>query len=914
VLVTRLGRLFLLLALFIAGAAAAADVPSPCDLGPVMPPSKDETKFEKALYAFLEAGCYDKPLNWARDKDLRNTGPVISVPLGNANNFGTHPAIRIFYSPQAIEWMKKPKATRGEVPDGTIIVKEQHGPPASQNNGVSSWTTMVRDGKGAWDGWYWSYHGNPCSGNKVTLPCPPQPPPQPPTPAQIKGDISFPDSGFGNYCVNCHASADNTSVTYIDERNIVGTPMTYLEITPSLLDPTATPAPPEASVDLHALHANAGDAKPAVVPPPLDPGILQQLAPGRTVGDYPSFPGETWDHVVSRGRPHGPEQFLTSDQCIGCHDATQNSSAPPNMIYPPSSGDQFAAQFLPAYAPTSKLYNLSPYGEWRASMMGLSGRDPVFYAQLASERTVHNQKNLPVEIQNLCFRCHGVMGQRQLHIDQGDTKPFLADYVQQYGKMPLAKYGALARDGVSCTVCHHIAAEGLGKPETFTGEFKVGPANEINGPYPDPITLPMDQALGMKPVEAKQIKSSALCGSCHAILLPIFNAKGEKVGEEFEQATYLEWLNSDFQNEIKPYGGEIKTCQDCHMPVHFKAPGFEREDLAYRISNIEDNTFPFVDNRAPDKDITQPVRTPYARHMLSSMNIFVLKMFQQFSTSLGIRLTDPMATFGLTGNNDPRVTGLDLAQQAGLKLAREETARVEILSATTTAKTVDVKVRVTNLAGHAFPSGVSFRRAFLDFALLDASGKTLWESGATNQYGVITDGPGGPTLPTEFLERDADGKQQYQPHYQTITKQSQVQIYEELAKNPEGEFTTSFVALFDKVKINRLQPRGYSTKGPFAKETNPDARTAKDPDYNNGSGADTIVYSIPLADIKGTAVTASATVFYQTIPPYYLRQRFTDSTMPDTYRLMDFVSKLNVENSAIDDWKLLVAGARRPLS
>ena len=874
----RPGRLFLLLALVVA-VSAAAQAP-PCDLKPYLPPSKDEEAFEKALYAFLEGNCY---AGWAHDKDLRNTGPSLF-----GWNLGTHPAVRIYYSKEAVEWMERPKDKRGEMPDNAIIVKQMHNPPASANNPISGWTTMVRDSKGSWDGWYWSYHG-PTSGM-----------PQPPK----ASNISFPDSGFGNYCVNCHASADNTSSTFIDKKVMHGEGMTYLVVSPTMDDPN--PEPTKAT-DLHAKHAVDEPAHAAASTNPIDAALLQHLAPGVGMKAYPDFPGETWDHVVSRGRPHGPEQFITSDQCIGCHDATQNMSAPPNMIYPASGGDQFGAQFLNNYTAQDPTYNLSPYGEWRASMMGLAGRDPVFYAQLASERTIHDQKNLPVTIQNLCFRCHGVMGKRQHEIDTGGKEPFLAEYVMQWGKMPLAKYGALAREGISCTVCHHIAAEGLGKPETFTGLFKVGPANEINGPFEKPITLPMDQAIGMKPVQAAHIKSSALCGSCHAIKLPIYDAKGNQVGEEYEQATYLEWLNSVYQNELKPLGSEPKTCQDCHMPTTFRMKGFEAQDLAYKIASIEDQTFPFVDNRAPDADITMQVRTPYARHMLSSMNLFVLKMFEQFSDSLGIRTKDPMATFG-----NP-VPGLTLAKEAGMQLAREQTAKVDILSTTRTATTLDVKVRITNLAGHSFPSGVSFRRAFIDFALLDAAGKPVWESGATNKYGMITDGPNGPVLPTEFLERGADGKQQYQPHYQTISKQSQVQIYEELAKNPEGVFTTSFVALFDRVKVNRLQPKGWRKDGPYAHDTKPDPNTAKDPDYNNGSGADVIVYSIPLADLKGTAVTVSANIYYQAIPPYYLRQRFTDSTLPDTSRLMDFVAKLNVAKSEISDWKLRVTGARRPV-
>ena len=40
--------------------------------------------------------------------------------------------------------------------------------------------------------------------------------------------------------------------------------------------------------------------------------------------------------------------------------------------------------------PENLLVNLSPYGTWRTSPMGLAGRDPIFFAQLASEtQTFH---------------------------------------------------------------------------------------------------------------------------------------------------------------------------------------------------------------------------------------------------------------------------------------------------------------------------------------------------------------------------------------------------------------------------------------------------------------------------------------------------------------------------------------------
>ncbi len=110
---------------------------------------------------------------------------------------------------------------------------------------------------------------------------------------------------------------------------------------------------------------------------------------------------------------------------------------------------------------------------------------------------------------------------------------------------------------------------------------------------------------------------------------------------------------------------------------------------------------------------------------------------------------------------------------------------------------------------------MSFRRAFLDFQVLDAGGNVLWESGGTNGDGVITDTAGNPLL-TEFF---SPSQQTFQPHFWTgnpITSDQQVQIYEEMVRDPQGQLTTSFLSLDNKVKDNRIQPKGRSSTGPNA--------------------------------------------------------------------------------------------------
>src|SRR5579862_1727310 len=220
---------------------------------------------------------------------------------------------------------------------------------------------------------------------------------------------------------------------------------------------------------------------------------------------------------------HGPKQFVTSDQCSGCHDATGTlAGVTPRMIVQADDGS---------------LHDLSAFGEWRYSMMGLSGRAPVFLAQLDTESTLFarlvGKPNGAAFVQDLCMRCHGAKGQRQFHIDHpGDHNLFMRNLLQD----PKSEYGALARDGVSCAVCHHISADKLGDPSTYTGLFNVGPPDELYGPYNSPTQLPMQNAIGVNTRFAVQFgkdqfgkRRASLCASCHMIQLPVFDNKGRQV-------------------------------------------------------------------------------------------------------------------------------------------------------------------------------------------------------------------------------------------------------------------------------------------------------------------------------------------------------------------------------------------------
>src|SRR6185436_9066590 len=115
----------------------------------------------------------------------------------------------------------------------------------------------------------------------------------------------------------------------------------------------------------------------------------------------------------------------------------------------------------------------------------------------------------------------------------------------------------------------------------------------------------------------------------------------------------------------------------------------------------------------------------------------------------------------------------------------------------------------------------------------------------------------------------ATRKQVYQPHYEIIDAENQVQIYEEVIADTEGKITTSFVGLDQPLKNNRLLPKGWRHDGPLAEFTRPHGDAEKDPDYEGKSGAtgvDNLVYRILLDERGRRIVAVRVTLNYQSIP------------------------------------------------
>jgi hypothetical protein len=841
--------------------------------GPLPPPSWPT--FKGRFDQFTMGLCYQQQ-QWPHEANRRSSE-------------GLHaPFVKLWYSPQLYRWMTL-RSRQGPIPDGSVIIKEEY-LDTSPSSPILFWSGMIKDSNLWWDGWDWEVVGTEVTGSASAASS---------TSASTTSSGACAEPQFSPNgptainCIGCHASAVSGSSSNSGNPG-AGTFSTPQFVTPATLGNVnatlpfffpsiQTPAPvslvagftgqlpSSVFANVRMLSASTG-AIPCMVPESKD------LAASKPFSRNPSVTG--------------PSLFVTSNQCASCHNATDNTPMPTHMLWPDAP-------------PALNTINLSTYGEWRYSMMGLAGRDPIFFAQLDTESTVHSKVkgkfNAPGFIQDTCLGCHGVMGQRQYHLDKGNGS--LTLFTRDQLNDPNSKYAALARDGVSCMVCHHMTDEALDDPSTYTGKFKVGPANELYGPYPsgntdakigdNVIRVPMVNSVGITPVFGAQVGEAKLCASCHTIVLPVYDNKGNQIKTEFEQTTYFEWLNSSFAS-----GNQ--TCQNCHMPDNFKGT-----KLQYQIANIEDSTFPVVPatgkpTSLPANQLILQERTFYARHQLSGINLFALEMFDQFRTDLGLYATDGLLPDPLRGTYNGQQNAVD-----GALMQAQSSAQVSFDSLTMNGSQLQADVHVKNLAGHKLPSGVSFRRAFLDFQVLDAQNHVLWESGGTNADGAIVDTLGN-LLVTEFF---SPTQQTYQPHFWTgnpITSDQQVQIYEELVRDPQGQFTTSFLSLDDKIKDNRIQPQGWASAGPKGDITKPEG-TGDDLNYQNGCGCSVVRYQVPLTAVPNAA-KVQATLYYQSIPPYYLRQRSEDAHGPDTARLVKFTKELDVSKyTEISDWKLQVA-------
>jgi hypothetical protein len=476
---------------------------------------------------------------------------------------------------------------------------------------------------------------------------------------------------------------------------------------------------------------------------------------------------------------------------------------------------------------------VSPYNQWRSTMMANASRDPLWRAVVSAEMSATPSR--AAEIESKCMRCHAPMALTNQELT-GAPAPTLASLQDE-----ASADAQLALDGVSCTLCHQIQPNDLGQPASYSGHFTVTQGRQIFGPYPNPFGNPMKRDTDFSPVQGGHIQSSALCGSCHTLLTEAFTPEGEPTGDVFpEQTPYLEWRNSQFNDEVAAPGPDAQSCQSCHMPRLLNPDGSERSTRIARAPN--GGSFGGAS-----------ARSPYAEHLFVGGNTLIPAILRD-----NMDVFQPLA---------PRAA-FDTTIARALDQLEHRTAEVAVTHIAVEGGTLSVDVRLNNLTGHRFPTGHPSRRAWVRLEVRDATGRVVFVSGGFDGRGRIV-GEDGQPLPNEV----AGGA--FYPHAALIARPDQAHVLELVMGDANGALTHSLIRAAKPLQDNRLLPLGWRADHPDAPLTKP---YGTDADLNFLPGDDTISYRVPLsADLQGP-FTVDVSLLYQVLGARYAAELFAYDT------------------------------------
>jgi hypothetical protein len=489
---------------------------------------------------------------------------------------------------------------------------------------------------------------------------------------------------------------------------------------------------------------------------------------------------------------------------------------------------------------------VGPYDLWRTSMMANSSADPIWRAVMAAE--VAATPSRQAEIEKKCLRCHTPMASVQA--DWDETSPDRARFL--HGNTSLA---GLAADGVSCTVCHQIPPERLGEDETFSGHFQIGDQGRIFGPHARPFAMPMYRHTGYMPTQSDHVRRSALCAACHTLYTDALSPDGSATGHRLlEQGPYVEWQNSQFNDERAEPNEHAASCQHCHAPT----------------TDVDGNSIKTRIARNPRGRDFPPVgpRQPFGRHAFAGGNTLAPELLRR---QLGKRLSKADAA------------ALDATIAAARQMLRKKTAEIAIRKVERHDRHLQVTVSASNLAGHKLPTAYPSRRVWIRLTVRDASGQVVFESGGFDRHGRIVDAAGHP-LPSEL----AGGP--VMPHFTEITSPDQAQIYQSIMEDAQGQATYSLLRGARYQKDNRLLPLGWKRDHPRGSDTAPVGTSA---DHDFVAGSDMVLYRIDAPPDRGP-YQIDVSLHYQVLGTRYAAELFAHE-VPETKVLRKLYGEVQPE-------------------
>lgn len=442
--------------------------------------------------------------------------------------------------------------------------------------------------------------------------------------------------------------------------------------------------------------------------------------------------------------------------------------------------------------------------QWAVSSMANSARNPFWQAALSAETgTVPEQSQ---NIQAFCSTCHMPMAKYMSNVFSTPAKVLGDGFLNS--KNPLHD---LAMDGVSCSLCHQIGQNGLGTEDSFSGGFVIDAeappgSRPAFGPYQTSSDLAdqMTRQSGFVPIMSDHMGRSEVCATCHELVLELDGTPTQSSPLAL-QTTYSEWLESDVRYS--------SSCQDCHMP--------EVVSGAYVATQ------------------SQQPRSPFRQHSFLGGNANLLALFARFGSELGVGYLEE---------------AIPDAQAKQALFMQTQTANISLASIRQVGGRLEITIEVQVKTGHKFPTGFPSRRAWLHLTVQDASGATVFESGAVSSDGRI-------------VGDDMDGGTgAFEPHYRIIDNADKVQVYEAVLGTTAGRATTSLTEAARWLKDNRLLPPGFDIQT-AGESTGVVGRAAGDGDFE--AGGDTVQYNAAIAGSQAP-YKVTAELLYQGISPAWI--------------------------------------------
>lgn len=384
---------------------------------------------------------------------------------------------------------------------------------------------------------------------------------------------------------------------------------------------------------------------------------------------------------------------------------------------------------------------------------------------------------------------------------------------QQNYSIAEMKADPIANDGVSCTTCHQIKPDNFGMVASYSGNYIIENDSINYGPYPNPHTQAMFSVIGFLPVYSPHVDKSELCATCHTLFTPFIDNHGNIAGKFPEQTPYLEWKNSI-------YPAQDIQCQDCHMPAIL-----DGIDIATIPSNH------------------QVLRSPFWQHKFVGGNVYMLGLMRENISELG-----------LTAASQHLDTTISFAEQNLKYAAIELSLNSDVLN-----DSLIIEVGLENKTGHKIPSGIPFRRMWIHIKVEDGNSNIVFESGKWDE------------LTGEILGINPG----FEPHYNIITQEDQIQIYEGVFTDVDQNVTYTLLRAAEYAKDNRIPPIGFVSNHQSYDTTAIFGEALLDPDFNKegfneGTGSDFVTYIIP--SLPQQVYNISAEICFQSIKPVLIEQ------------------------------------------